>query len=377
MDSILDQSLTLLQSGQATLDECLARYSDQAAELRPLLEMAIEIRYLPLPLSSPSAFETGKRRMLQALARKKRRQAAPTRLPPRVARWIATPFGGGERPTVRKRVPAFQLAMATAMVLVLLVAGGLLFQSWQGGVVAQTVTLTNVSGVVQVLPSGSNAWQPAVTGRVIVAGDRIRTGESSSVALSFFDGSKTSLEARTELTVSELSSQRDGSGKVIILHQWTGQTSNCVERLADSASRFEIKTAAAATAARGTEFVIAVEADGTTEVAVIEGYVEVMAQGITVVVQAGQGTMVLPEQPPASVYSLPAAATPTMTTTATCTPTLTVIPSPTGTPQPPGQTNTPQPPGQTNTPQPPGQTKTPQPPGQTNTPQPPGQTNTP
>ena len=377
IDGALDECLTLLQSGQVTLDECLARYPDQAVELRPLLETAIEVCRIPLPLSSPVAFEAGKKRMLQALAEKKRRQKTSPNLPPRIARWVTTLFRGKQNPTVRKRASAFQMALAAAMLLVLFTAGGFLLQSWLGGIVAQTATLTNVSGIVEVLPSDSNVWQPAAAGKVIAAGDRIRTGGSSAVTLSFFDGSTSSLEAKTELTVSQLSSRRDGSSKVILLHQWMGRSYNHVQRLPDLASRFEIETPTAVTAVRGTEFTITVEADGTTDVVVIEGRVEVTSQGISIMVYAGQGTTVQPEQPLAPVHPLPDTTTPTTTSTATYTPTPTVIPIPSSTPQPPGQTKTPQPPGRTKTPQPPGQTKTPQPPGQTNIPQPPGQTNTP
>nr|HID14241.1 hypothetical protein [Anaerolineae bacterium] len=135
LDDILDECLTLLQSGQATLDECLARYPDQAADLRPLLEMAIQVRHVPPLAPSPVAFDAGKRRMLQALAEKKRRQLVSPSPFSRYAGWIETLFGRKERPAMQKRAPAFQFALAIALVLVLLVAGGLLLQSWLGTVV--------------------------------------------------------------------------------------------------------------------------------------------------------------------------------------------------------------------------------------------------
>ena len=242
VDSALDDCLALLQSGQATLDECLARYPDLAADLRPLLEMATEVSHVPLPASSPAAFAAGKRRMLQTLAEKKRRQ--PVSLSPfsHYTGWIKTLFGKRERTTMQRRTPVFQFALATAMALVLLVAGGFLFRSWLGTVVTQTATLDDVGGVVEVLPAGSNTWQPAEPGRRVMTGDRIRTGTSSVVTLAFFDGSTTSLAAKTELTVSQLSARRDGHDKVIVLHQWIGRTYNRVQRLPDTASRFEIET---------------------------------------------------------------------------------------------------------------------------------------
>jgi hypothetical protein len=202
VDSALDDCLALLQSGQATLTECLARYPNLAADLRPLLEMATEVSRVPLPASSPAAFAAGKRHMLQTLAEKKRRQ--PISLSPfsHYTGWIKTLFGKRERTTMQRRTPVFQFALASVMALVLLVAGGFLFRSWLGTVVTQTATLDDVGGVVEVLPAGSNTWQTAEPGRRVMTGDRIRTGTSSVVTLAFFDGSTTSLAAKTELTVS-------------------------------------------------------------------------------------------------------------------------------------------------------------------------------
>jgi hypothetical protein len=355
VDSALDDCLALLQSGQATLGECLARYPDLAADLRPLLETAIEVCHVPLPASSPAAFTAGKRHMLQALAEKKRRQPVSPSPVSRYAGWIETLFGGKERTTMRKRTPAFQFALATAAALVLLVAGGFLLRSWLGTVVTQTATLADVSGVVEVLPAGSNTWQPVEPGRRVTTGDRIRTRASSAVTLAFFDGSTTSLAAKTELTVSQLSGRRDGHDKIIVLHQWVGRTYNRVQRLLDPASRFEIETPTAVTAVRGTVFTVEVTPDGATQVTVGEGLVEVTAQETTVEVQPSQATTVQPDLPPAPPVPAPtplppATPQPTLTTTETPRPTETEEPEePTETPEP---TETEEPEDPTETPEP-------------------------
>ena len=298
----LDESLKLLKTNQATLDECLARYPSLAADLRPLLETAIEVRRAPLPVPSPAASVVGKRRMLQALAEKKRRQSVSPSLVPRFAGWIETLFGARERTTKQKRTLIFKLSLATAsasaLALVLLVTGVLLLHSWTSTVVAQTATLADLSGVVQVLPTSSSTWQPAEPGDRVATGDRIRTDTSSSVTLIFFDGSATSLEAETELTVSRLSGRRDGRDKVILLYQWEGRTHNRVQRLLDTAFRFEIETPTAVTAVRGTEFDVEVMPDGTTHVAVEEGIVKVMTQETTVELQPGEATTVAPRPTP-------------------------------------------------------------------------------
>ena len=422
IDGALDKCLTQLQRGQSTLDECLALYPELAAELRPLLETALAVHRVPLPVSSPAAFAAGKQRLLQALAEKNRHQEKSLDPLARVASWILAPFNKKQTFTTRKRASASRVALAATTLLILLIAGSLLLRSWLGETIARTATLADASGVVQILPAGSDTWQPAQIGSVITDGDRIHTGASSTATLTFFDGSTTRLEARTNLRVSHLSSQRSGRGRIIVLHQRTGQTHHRVEELPGTASRFEIETPTAVATVRGTAFTVAVSPDGTTDVLVIEGHVAVTAQETTVVLHAGQRTTIRPERPPVPVPPIATTPAPSAPHTATCTPTPTATPVPTsalrapvtteipqpfdqtGAPQPPGQTLTPQPPGQvrtpsppgqtitplppgqmitvqppglTNTPQPPGQTKTPQPPGQTKTPQPPGQTKTP
>jgi hypothetical protein len=387
----LDECLALLGEGRATLEECLARYPEYASDLVPLLEIAIQVRNVSQPPPDPVAFAAGKRRMLETLAEKKRRQAVFPTPHSRNIGWIATVLGGKAIPTAWRSTLASRLALAGGMVLALLAAGSLVLLSSPGTKmegVARMATLDRAEGVVGLLPTGSDTWQPASAGEHVEVGSRIRTGPGSAAVLVFFDGSTTELEAETEIAVIEMSSPQ-GNDRVILLEQALGQTYSRVQRAPDRVSRFEIATSTAVVAVRGTEFSTAVEMDGTTRVAVVEGAVEVTAQGTTVVVLVGQKIAVHPGQIPGNPVLKPQATpTPESTPTPTSTPTVRAVPAPTATPrpkstvqpadpmvtlQPAGQDVSPQPPDVTKTHQPPGLTKTPQPPGQTKTPQPPGQ----
>jgi len=308
LSDVLDECLALMADGQATLEECLARYPQHAAELRPLLEVALRINRLPQPSSSPTAFAAGKRRMLRALAERKRYLAYPlewrSHQPGPLSRfgaWIMALLGGGRTAPAR----AFVLPAALAGIAAFIIVGGLLFRSWQGMTVVRTATLEAMGGVVEVRPAGSGTWLPASPVQLLKPGDRIRTGSSSTAVLAFFDGSKTALEAGTELTILEMRSRRDGSAKVIVLYQQRGQTYHRVRPLPDPASRFEVETPAAVTVVHGTEFAVAVEADGTTEVKVREGRVKVIARGKAVEVPAKHATSVKPDLPPAAPFVAP------------------------------------------------------------------------
>ena len=389
----LDECLALLGEGRATPEECLARYPEYARDLAPLLEVAIQVRSVSQPSLDPVAFAAGKRRMLETLAERKRRQAASVSSSShsRQTGWVATALRGGARLATRPSTLTSRLALAGAMMLALLAAGSLLLLSSPGTKmdgVARMATLERAEGVVDVLPPGSDTWLPASAGERVEVGSRIRTGPGSAAALVFFDSSSTELEAETEIAVIEMSYPR-GNDRVILLKQALGQTYSRVQQSPDHESRFEIETPTALVAVRGTEFSTAVEMDGTTHVAVTEGMVEVTAQEMTVVVLVGQKTTVHPGQVPGDPVSMPQATpVPEPTLTPTPTPTAKTIlapaatPSPKTTAQPAAPTHTPRPAGQdaspqtvdvTKTHQPPGLTKTPQPPGQTKTPQPPGQ----
>jgi hypothetical protein len=349
LNEALDKSLAALGSEQATIEECLARYPEHAADLRPLLEVALEIIRVPTPKASPAALATGKQGMLSALTEKKRRQSAPG-LFRRYAGQIADLFAGREGYFRRQRSPALRWALATAAILVLLVVTGLILRPWPETRIAQVATLGQVRGLVEVRSADGDAWQTVSPGERVKAGSQLRTGPLADTTLTFFDGSTTVLEPETEIAIVQLDTRQDGGGKAIVLRQQVGQTYSHVQPLLDPDARFEIRTPTAVLAVRGTAFALDVETDGTTRVTVDEGVVDVTAEGSTVSVPAGQATEVKPQQPPAPILSK--------------------------TPVPPGHTKTPQPPGLTRTSQPPGQTKTPQPPGLTKTPQPPGPTKT-
>jgi hypothetical protein len=415
----LDECLALLRGHQATMEECLARYPQVAGDLRPLLGVALAISALPRLTASPTTFAAGKRRMLEALAEKKRHQATPSALRSLFTRRSATtpssPSGESTGLAAWKRGLALPVALAAVLALALFAIGRTGFQSPPGGAVVQAATLDAIRGTVQVSPAGSDAWASAAAGERIQAGDRIRTGPLSAATLVFFDGSATDLLGQAEVAILQMSSS-PGGGRTpgvltrmgvltptgvltrmgvltptgvltrIVLRQTLGQTYSRVQRVPDPASCFEIETPSAITTVHGTEFAVAVEASGATHVTVVAGQVEVTAQKTTVAVLAGQETIVRPQRPPS-----PPASTLRTTPTSSPPPTATTIapqpsaPLATGTaeihnpqsatPQPPGWTETPQPSGQAETSQPPGQGKTHQPPGQTRTP--PGQVRTP
>ena len=349
----LDTCLTLLMEEQVTVEECLARYPEQADSLRPLLELAVEMRRLPRPAARASAVRAGKRRMLDAVAEKRRQQR--TSLVAGLRARLSS-FLFGER--AGAGVPALRVAAAAVTAVLLLVGIGLTIRSALGVSVARMATLQRAEGAVTVRRVGDEGWTAVSVGERLRPGDVLRTGEEATAALSFFEGSLSVMEGGTELTLREMSVRRNGTARAIVLHQRRGQTYYRVEPLKDSASRFVVETPAAVASVRGTEFAVSVGEDGATDVTVRQGLVEVSSgdglleigmDDAPVAVLPGWSTNVQPSQPPATPFAAPVPMaedlfeglkTPDLRSvpTRTPSPTFTVVPSltpsPTRTPEP-------------------------------------------
>jgi ferric-dicitrate binding protein FerR (iron transport regulator) len=339
----------------------------------------------------PTVFTDGKQRMLQALAEKRQRQEQPSHSTA-LQRALSVVRSFGTRGPAR--VPAFRTALAVVMVIALFGFVSLVMLSRPGGLVDQVASVAHVSGIVELLPAGSETWQPLPADDQVQEGDRVRTGPRSAAMLLFFDGSTSSLGAQADVTIAQMRSRQDGDGRAIVLQQHMGQTYNVVQPDSNQAAQFEIDTPAAVIVVSGTEFEVSVESGGTTDVTVVVGDVDVTAQGTTVRVSAGLGVTVSPEQTPSGTRSVsintptpwPASgpadaeptevqapsgsdetpaptdtAEPTETPTPTGTPTLTATATLTGTPTP---TETPVP---IATPVPPATSEPPETPRPTNT----------
>ena len=112
---ILDECLQELNRG-ADLEAVLTRHRDCAPRLRPLLEAALLVQQGPHPQLSPQANALGRRRLLEAVARKARQKAAPSRLRAKrpFLRWPSLPGWQVSRLSFRVASAALVLAIALA-----------------------------------------------------------------------------------------------------------------------------------------------------------------------------------------------------------------------------------------------------------------------
>jgi hypothetical protein len=165
----------------------------------------------------------------------------------------------------------------------------------------QRAALASARGIVEI-QSSDGSWAAAEAGQTLAAGQRIRTGSLSGATLSFYDGSQARLGPNTEISVDQLDAQPPtGSGagpRVILLTQWIGESDHDVAHSDDAASRYEVATPSGVGAAKGTSFHVLVTVTLLVRFDVDEGAVAVTSLNVTVLVVAGQTTIIPPGEAP-------------------------------------------------------------------------------
>ncbi len=156
--------------------------------------------------------------------------------------------------------------------------------------------LTGLIGWVEVQDQGE--WTTAREGQLVYAGQRVRTAEMSEVALRFYDGSQASLGAASELSIDELNAAKGNKTRTVVLTQWAGKSEHQVAKNERKDSRYIVNTAAGTGEAHGTFFRVFVTPEGEGRYVVVEGSVAVTSLNLTVVVNAGQVTVIYLGQPP-------------------------------------------------------------------------------
>lgn len=133
--------------------------------------------------------------------------------------------------------------------------------------------------------------------RGLEAFDTVVTSPSGTATITYFDGSTTRLAPATSYTVRELHRLR--GARQIVGHLEVGQTWHRVTRASESGSRFEVATANAVAAVRGTVFAVQCTAGGPCSVEVVSGRVEVREpEGVVVAVSPGERIELKPRSTP-------------------------------------------------------------------------------
>jgi hypothetical protein len=186
------------------------------------------------------------------------------------------------RVITRRRIVAAMPALAT-----LLLAGG--FGS-AGRASDRTLvgTVDRLVGEASVVV-GRTTRPLATEGRLFV-GDRVVTGADGRLEIACTDGSTIIVGAQTTVTLSEYTTNADGTGKTALLDMVEGLVRVSLSRLGVW-QRFEVTTPTAIAAARSTEWIVEA-VPGRSAVFVVNGRVEVIDRQLKggVILDPGDGT---------------------------------------------------------------------------------------
>ncbi len=189
------------------------------------------------------------------------------------------------------------LTVALAVILVVGVGGGGVSEARQTDAVASLIVTVGSA----TLTSGDQDPQELTPDDFaeVHPDDLIAVPDGGEAILTFFEGIETRIAAGTSLTVEVV--QSEDAPDTMRLDVSAGQVFSNVETMADTQSRFEVLTPAAAISVRGTQFLVFVRQTDLTQVATLEGVVAVSAQDQTAELPTGFGLKVAPGQAPGAV----------------------------------------------------------------------------
>lgn len=163
-----------------------------------------------------------------------------------------------------------------------------------------------VRGAVNWLASEKSPAQLVSAGLRLGIGSRLETGPEASATLEFADGSRMTVQDNSAVQFDELSSYGATGMVDTRMRLQRGRATNRVIPAKGPASRYIIETPSATSSVRGTRFRISAgDGDGATDATeVLEGKVQVGAQGGQVLVTPGYGTVAGRDGAPAAPIQL-------------------------------------------------------------------------
>jgi hypothetical protein len=279
LDERLERKLRQLEGG-ASPDALRAEFKGNSTDIADLVYLARAIREMPHPQPSGES-KTASREKVLAAARARNHQSRK-----RKGAW----FQGFRLNWAL--APALAGMALVFLCLVVVAAGAGIWLLGPPG--AQAATLTDAVGRIEVAdPSVLDGWKLVSNGHRIGAGQRIRSGENSSVTLVFFDGSRITMQPNTDLTLAQV---KGGWGKAlnVAIQQNAGDTVHVVNPLRGRDSSYVVFTPSGSATVHGTAFEVLVEESGESLFKVDTGRVQVNSDGRSATLEPGQGLYARP-----------------------------------------------------------------------------------
>ncbi len=152
--------------------------------------------------------------------------------------------------------------------------------------------LSLVSGQVSYLPAGSREWIPAVTGLILLKGDRVRTGLDGNAVIRTGLEDRAVLRSATEVIYEPTRGFLAGRTNRLTIIE--GSVIASTRKLEDRDARFVLKAPGSELDLVGTELRIRVRPDGSTRFEVLDGEITVKTGSGKYTVPAEMGLLMSP-----------------------------------------------------------------------------------
>ena len=138
-------------------------------------------------------------------------------------------------------------------------------------------------------PAGNQAVQK---GQLLQEGDSLKVPANGFVSVRLADGSLVRVQSESDVELRQMRRKGRAGSLQSVLDLREGGVEASVTKQAQSERRFEVRTPAASTSVRGTQFLVLTDAAGQTAAAVDEGSVAVQAGQPSALLKPGQGLAV-------------------------------------------------------------------------------------
>ena len=164
-------------------------------------------------------------------------------------------------------------------------------------------TLSEIDGDVSVMEAGTDSWTDGQVGMSLVVGDTVKTGNDSSAAITFLDGTTMELEANTEIEITSVDVSTGTGDTTVTITQTIGIVISRLTQILDPASSYETVTPSGVTSVRArpanpATAVVGVTGNGTTWIVNQEGDVRTEAHCVELLIPQGQRGLIMPGLPP-------------------------------------------------------------------------------
>lgn len=160
-------------------------------------------------------------------------------------------------------------------------------------VAADNVSIVDIKGRVDTKAPGATEWKKVAVGDTVPMGTEVRTLKGARAVLKWKQGHVVKLSALTTIKL-EKSDFDAAKGENSLVNVNVGKVLVKSQKLANKDSHFDVKTPTTIAGVRGTEFMVDVQQNGASTVALVEGQLDISGEGIQSILNENMQVVISP-----------------------------------------------------------------------------------